>query len=48
MQATGLALTPEASTSVMTLIGLVAVIFASYRNLRNGLFSNLTRKGALV
>jgi hypothetical protein len=41
-------MTPEALTPVMTLIGRVAVIFAGYRNSRNGRFSNLMRKGALV
>ena len=40
--------TPEASTWVMTLIGLAAVTFAGYRNSRNGRFSTLVRKGALV
>jgi hypothetical protein len=39
---------PEASTWMMTLIGLVAVTFASYRNSRSGRFSTLMRKGALV
>jgi hypothetical protein len=32
----------------MTLIGLAAVTFAGYRNSRNGRFSTLVRKGALV
>jgi hypothetical protein len=40
--------TPEASTWVMTLIGLAAVTLAGYRNSRNGRFSTLVRKGALV
>jgi hypothetical protein len=40
--------TPEASTWVMTLIGLAAVTFARYRKSRNGRFSILVRKGALV
>jgi hypothetical protein len=40
--------TPEASTWVMTLIGLAAVTFARYRVSRNGRFSILVRKGALV
>jgi hypothetical protein len=40
--------TPEATTWVMMLIGLAAVTFAGYRNTRNGRFSTLMRKGALV
>jgi hypothetical protein len=40
--------TPEASTWVMMLIGLVAVTFAGYRNSGNGCFSILMRKGALI
>ena len=40
--------TPESSTWVMTFIGLAAVIFARYRSSRNGRFSTLVRKGALV
>ena len=40
--------TPEASTWVMTLIGLAAVTFARYRALRSGRFSTLAPKGALV
>jgi hypothetical protein len=40
--------TPEASTWVMTLIGLAGVTFAGYRNSRNGRFSTLAPKGALV
>jgi hypothetical protein len=40
--------TPEASTWVMTLIGLAAVTFAGYRNPRSGRFSIFARKGALV
>jgi hypothetical protein len=40
--------TPEASTWVMTLIGLSAVTFVGYRSSSNGRFSTLMRKGALV
>jgi hypothetical protein len=40
--------TPEASTWVMTLIGLAAVTFARYRTSKSGRFSTLVRKGALV
>ncbi len=40
--------TPEASTWVMTLIGLAAVTFARYRNSRNGRCLTLAPKGALV
>lgn len=40
--------TPEASTWVMTLIGLAAVTFARYRNSKSGQFSTLAPKGALV
>jgi hypothetical protein len=40
--------TPEASTWVMTLIGLAVVTFARYWTPGNGRFSNVARKGALV
>jgi hypothetical protein len=40
--------TPEASTWVMMLIGLVAVTFVGYRNARDAWISTLMRKGALV
>jgi hypothetical protein len=46
--AAGPSATPEASSWVMTLIGLAAVTFASYRSPRNGRFSTLMRKGAPV
>ena len=40
--------TPEASTWVMTLIGLAAVTLARYRTSKSGRFSTFVRKGALV
>jgi hypothetical protein len=40
--------TPEASTWAMMLIGLAAVTFARYRSSKNGRFSTLAPKGALV